>query len=147
MNRLYQYCTTSREGWRECEKEMGNLTALQDSIAALSVSIEETMLEARRIEECVVPAMVQKNEKDLEQSKVKGEAQLVANDRQFTKNVNRLKAQHESFAQEVAQNKSSYNPVQQAADEIRNKLAKSANQVQYQNLDVRMSTDSNAIDN
>ena len=67
--------------------------------------------------------------------KAQAEKQMVANDRQFTKNVNRLKQQHESFAQEVAQNQSTYNPVQQAAEELRSKLASHSQQVQYQNLD------------
>ena len=89
------------------------------------------------MESSIVPAMETKTEDLLEQMKAKADEDLASNDRQFTKNVNRLKAQHESFAQEVAQSQSSYNAVQQAADEIRSKLlASSSQEPQYQNLNV-----------
>jgi len=104
-------------------QELGSLKDLEDSIRSLSKAVGVTIDTARRVEESVVGAMERKNERDLKSMKAKTEEVLKVKEVEFHRNVNRLKQQHESFAQEVAQSQNSYSAMQQAADEIRAKLA------------------------
>mmetsp|Transcript_10765 Transcript_10765/g.27101 ORF Transcript_10765/g.27101 Transcript_10765/m.27101 type:complete len:99 (-) Transcript_10765:16-312(-) len=80
--------------------------------------------------------MERKSEHDLAQMRARAEQEMTDKDRQFTRDVNRLRMQHESYAKEVEASQNSYNAVQQAADEIRAKLKANASQQgqQYQNL-------------
>jgi len=123
VQRLYTYCSNTNESWKESDKELGSLKDLEDSIRSLSKAVGVTIDTARRVEESVVGAMERKNERDLKSMKAKTEEVLKVKEVEFHRNVNRLKQQHESFAQEVAQSQNSYSAMQQAADEIRAKLA------------------------
>lgn len=134
VGRLHEYCVTSRDKWRESQKEVASLSELQESIQRLSVSVGATIEEAERIERSVVGAMERKNERVLEDMRRDQHKQAQESQRLYEKNVTRLKQHHESIAHEVAQSQSSYSAVQKAADEIRAQLSNTQQQ-QYQNLD------------
>ncbi len=74
--------------------------------------------------------MERKSERDLAQMRARAEQEMTSRDRQFRGDVNGLGMQHESYGKEVEASQGSYNAVQQAADEIRAKLATTSHQGQ-----------------